>query len=95
MFLLLLAMAEWRELCLSEDVEELILTRLHGSELSHRMLAGVQRELVTRREAGPGRVGEVAADFIKSSGRLVAHEVNIVFAISFRVSSSTKELGIP
>ena len=61
-------MAEWRELCLSEDVEELILTRLRGSELSARMLAGVQRELVTRREAGPGRVGEVAYDFIKSSG---------------------------
>ena len=62
-------MAEWRDLCLSEDVEQLILTRLHGSELSARMLAGVQRELVTRREAGPGRVGEVATDFIKNSGR--------------------------
>ena len=62
-------MAEWKELCLSEEVEELILTRLQDSELSARMLAGVQRELVTRRGEAVGRVGEIAAHFIKNSGR--------------------------
>ena len=62
--------AEWRELCLSREVEELILARLRDSELSGNMLAGVQRELVTRRESGTGCVGEVANDFIKKSGGL-------------------------
>ena len=62
-------MASWRELCLHEDVEKLILAQVQSCELSARMLAGVQKELVSRKEAGVGRVGEVAIEFIKKSGR--------------------------
>ena len=63
-----LGMAEWKDLCLHEDVERLILARLESCELSARMLAGVQNELVSRKEAGAGRVGEVALEFVKKSG---------------------------
>ena len=64
-------MAEWKDLCLHEDVEELILARLRSCALSARMLAGVQSELVSRREVGPGagRVDKVATEFVKKTGR--------------------------
>ena len=61
-------MAEWKDLCLHEDVEKLILARLTSCELSARMLAGVRNELVSRKEAGAGQVGEVALEFIRKSG---------------------------
>ena len=32
------------------------------------MLAGVQREIVSRKETGVGLLGEVAMEFIKKSG---------------------------
>ena len=64
-------MAEWKELCLHEDVEELILARLRSCALSACMLAGVQSELVSRQEVGPGagRVDKVATEFVKKTGR--------------------------
>lgn len=61
-------MAEWGELCLHEDVKRLILARLQSSELLARMLTGAQREVVSRRDADVGRVGEVALEYIKTSG---------------------------
>ena len=61
-------MAEWKDLCLHEDVEKLILARLQSSELCALMLAGAQSEVVSRKEAGAGRVGEVVMEFIKNSG---------------------------
>lgn len=61
-------MAEWRELCRHQDVERLILARLNSCRLSARMLAGVQREIVSRKETGVGLLGEVAMEFIKKSG---------------------------
>ena len=64
-------MADWRALCLHQDVETLILVRLQSCELSARMLAGVERELVSRKEAGVGRVGEVAVEYIRNSGSSV------------------------
>ena len=74
--------AGWRELCLSREVEELVLTRLRASELSGRMLAGVQRELVTSRNEGAGRARAIAADFIKTSGpqQLRHTKKKIIFA---------------
>ena len=65
-------MAEWRELCIHEDVEKLILAHLRSDDLSSRMLAGVQRELVSRTEAGVGRVGEVAMEFIRKTSSYIA-----------------------
>ena len=67
-------MAGWKELCLHEDVEKLILTRLQSSELLARMLAGAQREVVSRRDGDIGRVGEVALGFIKTSGSRIQLE---------------------
>lgn len=61
-------MAEWRELCLHKDVESLILSRLKSSELLARMLAGAQREVVSRRDTDIGRLGDVVVEFIKTSG---------------------------
>lgn len=66
------SMAEWRELCIHEDVEKLILAHLRSDDLSSRMLAGVQRELVSRTGAGVGRVGEVAMEFIRRTGSYIA-----------------------
>ena len=63
-----MAEREWKDLCLHEDVEKLILARLTSCELSTRMLAGVLNELVSRKEAGAGQVGEVALEFIRKSG---------------------------
>lgn len=63
-------MAEWRDLCLHRDVERLILARVNSCGLSARMLAGVQREIVTRKDAGVGRLGEVTMEYIKKSGTI-------------------------
>lgn len=61
-------MAEWRELCLHEEVEKLLLAHLNNCGLSARMLAGVQSELVSRKDAGIGLLGEVTMEYIKKSG---------------------------
>ena len=61
-------MAEWKELCLHKDVEQLILARIENSELSPSMLRGIQGELVSRPETGAGQVGEVAREYTKATG---------------------------
>lgn len=83
-------MAEWRDLCLSEEVEKLILDSLQGSELSGRMLAGIQRQLVTRTDEGAGLVSEVAADFIRHSG-----SVCVCVCVYLKINSSSASLSLP
>ena len=61
-------MAEWKDLCLSEDVEKLILGRIQSSGLSLCMLRGVQSELISRPDIGTGFVRAAAMEFIKKSG---------------------------
>lgn len=78
-------MAEWRELCQHGEVEKLILAHLSNCGLSARMLAGVQSELVSCKDAGVGLLGEVAMEYVKKSGSHIHHP----FDTELRVNALT------